>query len=115
MNKIVLVMALLLGFSFAAMAAEKKNEKTITFTVDMDCQSCVKKIEGNIAYEKGVKDLKVSLDNKECKVTYREDKTTPEKLIGAFKKLGYKAEVKPEDTKEKKSGNTDSEHKGHNH
>ena len=114
MNRIVLLMAFIVGFCFTTMAAEKKNEKTITFTVNMDCQSCVKKIEGNIAYEKGVKDLKVSLDNKECKVTFREDKTTPEKLIGAFKKLGYKAEVKPDETKEKPA-ETGADHKGHNH
>ena len=108
-------MAFIVGFCFTSLAAEKKNEKTITFTVNMDCHSCVKKIEGNIAYEKGVKDLKVSLDNKECKVTYREDKTTPEKLIEAFKKLGYKAEVKPDETKEKKPAESGAEHNWHNH
>ena len=75
-------------------AKEKKNEKTITFIVSMDCHGCVNKIEGNISYEKGVKDLSVSLDKKECVVTYRTDKTTTENLIKAFNKLGYNAEIK---------------------
>lgn len=89
-------------FTNKAVATEKNNEKTIVFNVNMDCHSCVKKIEGNIPYEKGVKDLKVSLDEKECTITFRTDKTTPEALIKAFEKLGYKAEEKSvSKTKEK--------------
>ncbi|MDA3929323.1 MAG: heavy-metal-associated domain-containing protein [Prolixibacteraceae bacterium] len=100
-----------------AIAAGKKNKKTQTFIVSMDCQGCVNKIEDNIPYEKGVKDLKVSLDNKECTLTYRTDKTNSEKLIEAFQKLGYKAEIKKEKN-EVKSQNIEQgvgEHEGHNH
>jgi len=100
MKRIVLTLLVALVatglFGTTAFAAEKKNEKTIIFKVDMDCQSCVKKIEGNIPYEKGVKDLKVSLENKECTVTFRTDKTTIESLKEAFKKLGYVATEKEE-------------------
>lgn len=95
-----------------AIASEKKNEKTVTFSVSMDCQGCVNKIQDNISYEKGVKDLKVSLDNKECTITYREDKTTEEKLIKAFNKIGYTAAVKKE--KDKKASE-DHEHIEHDH
>lgn len=110
----------ILAFSFfsllsdKAIAKEKRNEKTLTFDVNMDCHSCVQKIESNIPYEKGVKDLKVSLDNKTCEVTYRVDKTTPGALIKAFEKIGYKAEIKKgkyEDRVEK----PDSSNIGHIH
>ena len=80
-------MAFIVGFCFTTLAAEKKNEKTITFTVNMDCHSCVKKIEGNIAYEKGVKDLKVDMKTQTITVTFREDKNTTENLQKAIEKL----------------------------
>ncbi|HOO83522.1 MAG TPA: heavy metal-associated domain-containing protein [Prolixibacteraceae bacterium] len=92
---------------------KKKNEETVVLQVNMDCHSCVQKIEGNIPFEKGVKDLKVSLEKLECEVTFREDKTSVDKLIEAFDKLGYKAEIKtdgePKKTEEKE------EHHGHTH
>ncbi|MGF7140151.1 heavy-metal-associated domain-containing protein [Roseimarinus sediminis] len=82
-------------------AATKKSEKTVVFEVSMDCHGCVKKIEDNIPYEKGVKDLKVSLDQKTCEITYREDKTSEKQLIKAFNKLGYKAEIKKAESETK--------------
>jgi len=70
---------------------DRKGEKTITFSVDMHCESCAKKIQNHIAYEKGVRDLKISLEEKEVSVTYKEGKTTPETLKKSFEKIGYKA------------------------
>jgi len=82
---------------------KKKNEQTIVLEVNLHCHDCVRKIEGNIPYEKGVKDLKVSLEKLECEVTYRGDRTTPEKLIEAFKELGYKAKLKTDDSPSEKA------------
>jgi len=109
---ILSVFAIIL-FSNNSLATEKNNEKTLTFKVSMDCHGCVQKIEGNIPYEKGVKDLKVSLDKKECTVTYRTDKTSEESIIKAFNKLGYTAEVKKEDKGEKDQGSHVPGHDGH--
>lgn len=100
-----------------AMAKKNKNEKTLTFIVSMDCHSCVQNIENNIPFEKGVKDLKVSLDKKECEVTFKENKTSAIKLVEAFNELGYTAKIK-EESQDKKQENTQtdhSSHEGHHH
>lgn len=97
-----------------AEAKDNKKEKTTTFIVSIDCHGCVKKIEDNISYEKGVKDLKVSLDEKECTVTFKTDKTNEQKLIKAFNKLGYTAEIKKENKGEHEHHDHD-QHDGHNH
>lgn len=74
----------------AAIAQEKKNKEVVTFLVEgMTCNNCVKKVEGNIAFEKGVTDLKCDLSTHTVEVTYRADKTTTDKLVQAFKKIGY--------------------------
>ena len=46
----------------------------------------------NIAFEKGVKDLKVDLEKKLVSITYDPSKTSVEKLAAAIARLGYKAE-----------------------
>jgi len=85
-----MVMAMTNAF---AQDSKKKNEKeTVTFVVEaMHCNNCIKKIEKNIAFEKGVTDLKCDLDTKTAEVTYRKDKTTTDKLASAFKKIGMEA------------------------
>jgi Cu2+-exporting ATPase len=98
MKRILFIM-LFAGFLIApviAQDASKKDPKeTVTFVVkNMDCENCVKKIEKNIAFERGVTDLKCELPSKTVKVTYRTDRTTEAKLVAAFKKIGYEAEAK---------------------
>jgi len=78
-----------------AQSAKKDEKETVTFNVkNMSCDNCVKKIEKNIAFAKGVTDLQCELSTKTAKVTYRTDKTTEKQLVAAFKKIGYEAEPK---------------------
>ena len=73
---------------------KKSNSVTTKFLVEsMSCDGCVKKIEKNIAFEKGVTALKCELKTKTVEVTYRPDKTNDEKLIAAFKKIDKPAKV----------------------
>lgn len=81
----------------------KKEKKTVTYKVDMDCHACVNKIEASLPYEKGVKNLKISLEKKEVTVTYRKDKNSDEGIIKAINNLGYKAKVKEDKKVETKS------------
>ena len=121
MKRLALIVTLtffvLSTFNNNAMAKKKKNEKTLTFIVSMDCHSCVQKIENNIPFEKGVKDLKVTLDKKECEVTFKENKTSAIKLVEAFNELGYTAKIKEESqNKEQENKQADqSSHEGHHH
>ena len=48
----------------------KKELKTVTFSVNMHCEKCVEKIMENISYEKGVKGLEISLEDKTVKIVY---------------------------------------------
>jgi len=72
---------------------EKNSKQTVLFSVPMHCVSCKNKIEKNIAFEKGVTDLKADLSSQTVSVTFKPDKNTIEGLIAAFKKIGYDAVV----------------------
>lgn len=80
------------AFAQEAKKEEKNKKETVTFFVKgMDCQNCVKKIEKNIAFEKGVTDLKCDLKTRTAVVTYKSAKTSKTKLTAAFKKIGMEA------------------------
>lgn len=87
---------------FTAMASDRgivvetarpgKELKEVTFSVSMHCEKCVGKITENISFEKGVKDLKVSLDERTVWIKYDASKTSEEKLKSAIEALGYRVE-----------------------
>ena len=97
-----LTLTLLLMAGTAAFAQDKKQKKhadiqEVTFVTTIDCKNCVKKVEANLPYEKGIKDMKVNLDDRTVWIKYDAAKTDKEKLAAAINKLGYEAEeVKPE-------------------
>lgn len=79
--------------------AQKKVDKTVVYEVSMHCKSCKAKIERDLAFEKGVKEVTATLDEKMVTVKYDDAKTTPEKIAEAIKKLGYEAKVVEEKKK----------------
>ena len=100
-----ITVALLLIAGTAAFAQDKKQKKQaniqeVTFVTTIDCKNCVKKVEANLPYEKGIKDMKVNLDDKTIWIKYDADKTDKAKLAAAIVKLGYEAEeITPEEAK----------------
>ena len=93
-------MACTTAFSQEKTAKDKKEKETVTFYVsNIGCENCIKKIEKNISFEKGVIDMKCDLDTKTVQITYRKDKTDTDKLIQAFEKIDYNAVVAPEPEK----------------
>ena len=85
------------GFSEISTFADKKPAKKakaeikeVTLNVTLHCNNCVKKVQENIAFEKGVKGLDVSLENQTVAVKYDAAKTSEETLCQAIEKLGYK-------------------------
>lgn len=80
-------------------ARPEKKFREVVFEVSLHCESCVRKVEENIAFEKGVRDLEVSLENQTVKIVYDQSRTDETKLAEAIEKLGY--EVAGKVTEEK--------------
>lgn len=104
MKKIIAILCAAVAIAASSIDAEaakpKAKSETVVFTTNMHCEKCVKKVNENIAFEKGVKALDVNLEKQTIKVTYDASKTSKENLAAAIKKLGYKADVcKPEEVK----------------
>ena len=84
--RLILIMTVMLSAVLSA-SAQKKNEKTVVFDANLHCESCKAKVEKNLPFEKGVKDLKVDMKKQTITVTFREDKNTTENLQKAIEKL----------------------------
>ena len=64
---------------FCATAAMAKDIRTVVFKVaQMKCENCVRKINNNIRFEKGLKDFNTDLKTKTVTITYDADKTNVE-------------------------------------
>ena len=77
--------------SLSMWAGAKKQ--TVVLDVDIHCQGCITKIEKNIAFEKGVKDLVCNLEEKTVTVTFDPSKTDIPTLLAAFEKINKPAKV----------------------
>lgn len=95
MKRFLTIFAAVLLCATVAFASPKDKKKAdlaeVTFVTTIDCKNCVKKVEANLPYEKGVKDLKVTLEDHTVWIKYDAAKTDVAKLAEAVKKLGYDA------------------------
>lgn len=102
MKRIVIIaLAALIGFTVSAaeltvadasasaqiFKKSKAEIKEVVFHVNLHCNSCVKKVQENISFEKGVKGLEVSLEKQTVVVKYDAAKTSVETLKAAIQKL----------------------------
>ena len=100
MKKVLVLSAMIL----TTMVTLAKDIKTVVMTTDpqMHCESCEKKIKGNLRFEKGIKAIKTDLNTKTVTIEYDADKTNVQNIIKGFKKIKYEAsEVKKDTAKEK--------------
>ena len=93
---------MVLGLGMTMQAQKPKSDKeTVVFDVSMTCENCQKRIEKNIAFEKGVTDMKVDLANKTVQIEYKPSQTTIDKLQAAIVKLGYEVMIHNSEQKTK--------------
>lgn len=95
MKKVLAILLFVLAFCLCLHA--KGNSATTLFTVEppMTCQNCENKIKTNLRFEKGVTDISTNLKTGIVTITYDPAKISVDKLIEAFKKIGYTATVTP--------------------
>lgn len=109
-------MTAMMAFSVSLSAGPKKKGevKEVTFSVHLHCENCVNKVQENVAFEKGVKDLKISLEDQTVFVKYDAAKTSEQTLKAAIEKLGYPVAGVVEPGCEN-SGHDHGHDHGHNH
>ena len=88
----------LLALAVAAVAvllltSAKTQSRQAIYQTNLHCKNCAAKIQDNVAFEKGVKDMSIDVDAKTVRIVYNPAKTNVDKLAEAIRKLGYTAEL----------------------
>ncbi len=108
---LIIILSAMFAFSATAVAADftetttqapkkdkkaKKEIKEVVFNVHIDCAGCVKKLQENLPFEKGVKDFHICMEDQIIAFKYDVSKTNEEVLKNAIEKLGTKVHGKNE-------------------
>lgn len=93
MKKFLTILSALLLLVGAVSAKPKDQTRQCQYQTNLHCKNCAAKIQDNVSFEKGVKDLTIDVEKKTVTIVYKTSKTDAEKLRAAIEKLGYKAEI----------------------
>jgi periplasmic mercuric ion binding protein len=91
MKKSSFIIAILLIISTLANAQEAKISE-VKFKTTAICGQCKKRIEHDLAFEKGVISSNLNLETKIVTVVYKPKKTNSDKIKTAISKIGYAAD-----------------------
>lgn len=76
-----------------------QQDSTITIKTSAQCESCKKRIENALNFEKGVKSATLDLKTKAATVVFDHNKTSSVKIREAIAKSGYDADNVPANEK----------------
>lgn len=93
MKKLAIIFSALALLVALTAAKPQIVKRTVVYASNVECKNCEKKVLENIAFEKGVKDVKVDLGEQTVTVVFDQAKTDTCTLAKALRKLGYAAQV----------------------
>ncbi|MFA8299929.1 MAG: cation transporter [Hyphomicrobiales bacterium] len=97
--KLVFLSMAMLFIANLSYAQKDKKYAEATFKSTVVCNMCQERVEEGMAFEKGVKDVKVDLKKKTVYIKYKPSKTNEEKLKKAISMIGYDADDVSADSK----------------
>lgn len=95
MKKIIKLFILFLFTIQVAVAGD--NPTVIKIKTSAICGMCKRKIEKNLAFEKGIEDVNLDIPSKILTVTYNAKKTNPTAIKKIVNNTGYDADEMPSD------------------
>ncbi len=104
---------MLVGMLFLLISTEsiaQKNISTCQIKANVACQSCKTKIEENIAFQKGVKEVEANISTNIVYIKYKSNKNTAENFVKIINDLGYGGEL-ISDTNTENAGDASTETK----
>lgn len=88
----ILALIFIFAISLQSFAQKQSKIEQVNIKTSAVCEKCKEKIESNLSFEKGVKNVELNIETKIVTVKYNPDKTDPDKIRKAISKLGYDAD-----------------------
>jgi len=83
----------MMGQAISALAAQGEVRTVVIPVEGMACVACAASVKRALKAIDGVATVEVSLERRSAQVTYMPAKVTPERLVAAITRLGYRAGV----------------------
>jgi periplasmic mercuric ion binding protein len=93
-SKLICVMMVMFAFTSTCFGQQKKAD-TVMIKTSAVCGMCKDRIEGGLAFEKGVKSASLDVETKVATVIFNPAKTSPGQIRKVISKLGYDADTIP--------------------
>lgn len=87
-----ILIVFLMAFTTALMAKDIQTV-VLTTTPQMHCENCENKIKNNVRFVRGVKSITTSVADQTVTIKYDADKTSVDKIVKGFAKIGYKVRL----------------------
>nr|XP_018917794.1 PREDICTED: copper-transporting ATPase 1 isoform X2 [Bemisia tabaci] len=81
------------NLGFVATLPDSPEHECLIEILGMKCNNCVQNIEGKLKEKQGVKDVKVSLEQRNATFTYFPDEVTPETLVKYLCDMNFNASL----------------------
>ena len=94
MTRRLVFVSILVLFALSLAATDQQPARVTLSLSGMHCESCAAGIAAMLKRTDGVMKADVSYDERRANVDYDAAKTSPEKIVEAIEKLGYKAVIK---------------------
>lgn len=98
MKTSIMFLAAIMFFSLTNLVTAQSDSRSkksaeVKIATNLHCESCKAKIEGDLAFVKGVKTVNADVDSKVVTVTFNAKKTNAQALVERIQKLGYQASI----------------------
>lgn len=87
-----ITLLIIASFTLTSLHAQSSKTDVVEIKVSSQCNECKETIEKTLAFEKGITKSNVDLETNSVKVTYKPNKTTPDKIKKAISDAGYDAD-----------------------
>lgn len=119
----IIMLVLIASFTLTNLQAQSSKTEVVEIKVSSQCNECKETIEKALAFEKGITKSNVDLETNTVTVTYKTNKTTPDKIRMAISEAGYDADDVAANPKSyenlsdccKKPEDRKFDHSGHKH
>ncbi len=92
MKKIVIISLFTFIFSMFLFESKAQKIKTEEIQTSAQCEMCKERLESNLSFEKGIKDVNLDMETKKISISYNPKKTDLSSLKELISEIGYDAD-----------------------
>ena len=92
MKKVAIISLFTFIFSMLSFESNAQKNKETIIQTSAQCEMCKERLESNLSFEKGIKDVNLDMETKKILISYNPKKTDLSSLKKLISEIGYDAD-----------------------